>query len=458
MSSKYKADFEKFIIKYSGIKISNPGDVKCYLFSLKNSSTLIPGVCQLVPGKLVKDKWLYGPATQLGTKNILYPCSRYKCGIPCLCIICQKLQTNCLIPPSRPCSCRDCNNLFEDHSQYHATLHLNCKYCLNMIENMPNISFAMLKVENKKQVVLGTTDSVARKPLEIELEPQAPEPSIDYLGKRNRHEDLGGYYCDFCDTLLWSMPQLREHIQLNHFESKVFRHNYSLGLIKCYQCPNYFSSILNWNRHVESVHYSETFECKKCGETFSRKDSLRRHKKLHRKKREKFVCDNCGKQFTTAESLIKHKKAHDNEASDEFKCELCGTTFTQKDNHQRHQKGIHNEDGSFVHKCSHCNETFCTSKLLKSHCKAKHDNNVSCEECGQKFTLKRSLDLHMKKRNIVTCGECENKFCNLKALSIHKNEVHNYIECDVCGNKYQKKYVEALQHHKFWVHNQIPNK
>ena len=30
MSLKYKADFDKFIIKYSGIKISNPSDVKCF--------------------------------------------------------------------------------------------------------------------------------------------------------------------------------------------------------------------------------------------------------------------------------------------------------------------------------------------------------------------------------------------------------------------------------------------
>ena len=97
---------------------------------------------------------------------------------------------------------------------------------MNLIENIPNINFAMLKVENKKQIVFGRTDTLDIKPLEIELEPKAPEPSLDFLIKRNRNEDLGGFYCDFCDSLLWSMPQLREHNQLNHLASKIFRHNY----------------------------------------------------------------------------------------------------------------------------------------------------------------------------------------------------------------------------------------
>ena len=251
------------------------------------------------------------------------------------------------------------------------------------------------------------------------------------------------------------MLQLREHIKLNHLTSKIFRHNYpSHGDYKCYQCSKYFSSRISINRHIETVHYyPETFDCQKCGESFNRKDSFKRHKKIHNKKKEIFPCNTCEKQFSTAGILNRHKKLHSSEASEEFKCEMCGTKFTRKDNYEKHQKGIQYKDSSFVHKCSQCQETFCTSKLLKSHCNFNHKKKISCEECGQSFTLKSSLEFHEKTRNSAKCDECEKTFCNLKALSIHKNTIHDhdYVECDECGNKYQKKYLEVLQHHKFWV-------
>ena len=456
---KYEADFEKNIIKCSGIKMTNDSDEKCYQFSREKSATMIAGVGLLKPGKLVKEKWLYGPATQLVTKSVIYPCSRFKCRIPCLCMQCE--HPGCHVPDSEPCNCKECSNIFEDHTQYHAALHLSCKFCLNMIETIPNINFTMLKVENHMQVVLGRTDTLPRKPLEIELEPQGPKFNLDLLIKKNKREDVGGFYCDFCDSLLWSVPQLREHIKLNHVGSQIFRHNYqSRGDFKCYQCSKFFSSSLNLNRHIDCVHYYETFVCKKCGESFNRKDNLRRHKKKHKKINKKLPCNICGKEFTTADILNRHKKVHTreaSEASEELKCELCGTIFTRKDNYGKHKKGIHDKDGSFVHKCTQCKETFCTSKLLRTHYNLNHKKKISCEECGQSFTLKSSLEFHIKGRNTVTCDECEKKFCNPKSLSIHKTEIHDYIECDICGNKYQKKYVEVLQHHKFWVHNQTPN-
>ena len=234
--------------------------------------------------------------------------------------------------------------------------------------------------------------------------------------------------------------------------------DFEKSLFRCWQCHKHFSSSLNLKRHIESVHYYEAFTCKRCGEVFNRKDSLRRHKKIHKKKREKLLCDICGKQFITIDIFNRHKNVHNSGSSEEFKCELCGANFTRKDNFETHQKGISNKDGSFVHKCSQCNEIFCNSKLLKSHRNSMHVKNISCEECGQSFTLKSSLELHIKRRIIVKCDECEKTFCNSKALSIHKNKIHNCVECDVCGKRYQKKYVEVLQHHKFWDHNQTPNK
>ena len=77
-------------------------------------------------------------------------------------------------------------------------------------------------------------------------------------------------------------------------------------------------------------------------------------------------------------------------------------------------------------KCSECEDHFCTSKLLRSHFNSKH-RKLSCERCGQTFTLKKSLDHHVKIRSDVSCSECGKLFCNLNSVNIHKNEVHDFM-------------------------------
>ena len=468
MSVKFELNFVQNLIIGKGSCHLNSDHEKCHIFSLKDTTILNPASVELVPGKYEKNAWLYGPAMDIKSRKIIYPCSRYKCSIPCPCLLCSKQHPKCR-EPSKSCSCDECYKHFEDHSSFHGIFHFGCRSCFQIVQKIPHFNFFFLSPEMNKHGI-GSNDEIPIKPLVVELEPQAPKTTLKILKKfrDGKWADVGAFRCTPCGAIYWSMPQLREHTQLNHLVSKTFRHNFNfqggtkLGKkneiieFKCYQCSTFYSSSSNLNRHIEDVHYAETYDCQICTKTFKRSDNLIRHNKNMHKTNEdedssEFECEECGKQFNRQDNLNRHKLVHCNSDS-KFKCEICNTEFTKKIALDRHKNNIANSDGSLKNKCSECMDYFCTSKLLRSHYNSNH-RNLSCEKCGQIFTRKKSLDDHVKIRSDVSCSECGKLFCNMNSVYMHKNKVHNdvdYIKCDLCENKYLKTFLKS---HKLWTHN-----
>ena len=190
----------------------------------------------------------------------------------------------------------------------------------------------------------------------------------------------------------------------------------------CDECSSTFVSRKKLERHVKSVHYLETYLCDLCSETFTRKDSMLRHK------------------------IKKH--GSENETACEYNCGQCSSKFFRKYHFERHLKSSSNPDGTLKNKCSICDETFCSTKLLRDHCKTFH-TKLSCDECGDKFTLKKSLDFHIINKTLVSCDDCEKILCNQVSLNRHKNNVHNSVVCEECGHVFKKMHI---QHHKLWKH------
>ncbi|KXJ22829.1 Zinc finger and SCAN domain-containing protein 22 [Exaiptasia diaphana] len=82
-------------------------------------------------------------------------------------------------------------------------------------------------------------------------------------------------------------------------------------------------------------------ECQTCGKTFSRKDNLKRHMKVHQKE-QKHQCVRCGKKFSRRDYLVKHQKVHEKHVVDrEFKCNNCGQTFSSVGELRSHLKSAH---------------------------------------------------------------------------------------------------------------------
>ena len=118
---------------------------------------------------------------------------------------------------------------------------------------------------------------------------------------------------------------------------------------------------------IQGFHHSDSrpYSCSLCPAGFLRKSALKNHtNKIHENKERSLIeCDICGENV---ESLKQHKRKHN---SDEFPCNECTKTFTKKDKVEIHMK-IHTGEKSFT--CSVCAKKFRQKGHLDSHLKGVH--------------------------------------------------------------------------------------
>ena len=74
-------------------------------------------------------------------------------------------------------------------------------------------------------------------------------------------------------------------------------------------------------------------QCKACGKTFSRTDSLNRH---HREKHAEMECALCPLVLYGLHAYEKHQKSHGVKTG--FACTKCGKTLSRKNNLKKHER------------------------------------------------------------------------------------------------------------------------
>ena len=146
--SKFEADFEQNVLKVC-VNQHHEGIIKkvrCHQFSFeenpphKDATSL-----KIVPGRVITSEWLYGAATMLETRTVVYPCVRFKCIVPCPCLLCRKVHPKCRVPASQGCSCEDCLKHFQDHTRFHRTFKFGCKSCYQLMKVFPFFNFFFLE-------------------------------------------------------------------------------------------------------------------------------------------------------------------------------------------------------------------------------------------------------------------------------------------------------------------------
>ena len=75
--------------------------------------------------------------------------------------------------------------------------------------------------------------------------------------------------------------------------------------------------------------------CNKCGKSYPRKDSLKRHMQVHFPELP-VKCNICGKTFVRKDTLRRHLRGHSMVAS--LECNVCKKKYTRKDALQQHKK------------------------------------------------------------------------------------------------------------------------
>ena len=125
----------------------------CPDFTINDAEGITPNNVPLFAVKQRKEEWLFGPATSLTTRSIIYPCSKSRCSLPCPCLLCHHRQhPRCRVPSEQSCVCQDCQKHYMDHVNFHSVFHYGCKQCHQIMKIIPNCNFAILNMHQKRGI------------------------------------------------------------------------------------------------------------------------------------------------------------------------------------------------------------------------------------------------------------------------------------------------------------------
>lgn len=147
-------------------------------------------------------------------------------------------------------------------------------------------------------------------------------------------DENGEYKCVYCDYKTKRGGDFRSH-ERTHTGERPF---------KCSECKIDFIQSSHLTRHKKKHHRTtitsvktEKFSCLQCNFICKSADILKLHENTHIGKR--FKCNKCSNSFTNKNNLIVHQRVHTGERP--FKCNICDLSFTVISNLRRHQRRKH---------------------------------------------------------------------------------------------------------------------
>lgn len=201
-----------------------------------------------------------------------------------------------------------------------------------------------------------------------------------------------------------------------------------MNQVVCEECGNYFSSKSYLLKHKKDVHRPRKFHCSVCGFACPTNYKLQLHSTKHSDARN-FVCD-CTKAFKTKRDLVQHFKTHN---KGPFNCSHCDQIFQTRTDFESHSKEFKliSKKVPKIPQCKICNKIFSDSSALRRHEKSIHENSTQkfyCE-CGKVYSQKSDLTRHqVRKHNgsskVYNCSLCMKSF-NLKSDLISHLNNHN---------------------------------
>ena len=179
----------------------------------------------------------------------------------------------------------------------------------------------------------------------------------------------------------------------------------------CNICERRFHTTYILKKHVSNVH---TFEkCDICGAGLA-KGVLSRHRKKHLDI--KFECKKCDNVYTRKDTLQNHElicgteivKVQKAPSVMAFNCVSCEKTFTEKRYLKQHQRTHVFRTNIQKYNCKFCEKIYDSNQALGKHVKKKHPNPRRLEEAAIGFLVLDSDPLQMikKTKKVYSCDQC----------------------------------------------------
>ena len=246
--------------------------------------------------------------------------------------------------------------------------------------------------------------------------------------------------CNICDRKFHTAYILKKHIGNVH------------TIEKCNVCDKGVAKG-KLARHMKT-HIESKFECEKCKNVYTRKDSLQKHQlncggdivKIRKPAVMIFSCETCGKTFTQKRYLTQHKRTHRMDMG-KFDCKLCDKIYTSNqklgkhiEKHHPNPRRVENAAIGFL---------VLESSPPRNHMAQNPKKIYSCKQCNyvntHKGHLKRHIDTHTSKEG-STLRHTNDQFieaCHAKVKKFFENHP-NYNHKDKSSEKYGEAILAAI--------------
>lgn len=113
------------------------------------------------------------------------------------------------------------------------------------------------------------------------------------------------------------------------------------GKVECEECHKLVKK--SWYKQHLKTHLTKRvksrFACQVCGQKFTRRGDVHRHRIVTHLNERPFKCDKCGKDFANKTLLRIHSATHDNKKG--FSCLICNHRFGRKEYYINHVRFVH---------------------------------------------------------------------------------------------------------------------
>lgn len=249
-------------------------------------------------------------------------------------------------------------------------------------------------------------------------------------------------------------------------------HTHKDYTINCPHCDKKFKNSSTLKQHVRIHEDQRQYKCDTCGVGFNRRDGLKLHLRVHQKTDSRGLkecsCQVCGEKFPNHSTLVIHRNRTHKDGK-VYTCFICNRSMVSPRSLEWHLSHIHNqtipgvvqEEGETNEvlkrvSCNHCDKTFKTELILRTHVKNTHTvkEPVKCTDCELTFTSEVRLKHHMmvehdRLEGTLKCPHCPKRFVNrlrLKTHMIAHSEERPYT-CDACGFTLKTK-IQLIKHHQ----------